>query len=317
MNSINYYSQKNLIRKIKTNLPLLLMVLPGTIYLVILRYIPIYGIQIAFRDYRIDPRGFWHSLHNSRWVWFKNFRFLFLSQDAKIFLRNTIAYSLAWLFVCLLVEVLVAVIITEMTNRKTVKVFQTMMLFPYFISMVIVSNFVFIFLGHETGFINSLLKSGGLKPILWYMEPKYWPLILTIVTLWKGTGRGSIIFIAAITGFDQELYEAAVIDGASKWKQMTKITFPLLKPIVSIVLILGLSHVMSQDFGLFYVVPKQSPMLLPATSVIDTYVYRALINMGNITMPTAAGLFKSVVGFVLVIVTNTIVRRISPENSLF
>ena len=253
MNSINYYSQKNLIRKIKTNLPLLLMVLPGTIYLVILRYIPIYGIQIAFRDYRIDPRGFWHSLHNSRWVWFKNFRFLFLSQDAKIFLRNTIAYSLAWLFVCLLVEVLVAVIITEMTNRKTVKVFQTMMLFPYFISMVIVSNFVFIFLGHETGFINSLLKSGGLKPILWYMEPKYWPLILTIVTLWKGTGRGSIIFIAAITGFDQELYEAAVIDGASKWKQMTKITFPLLKPIVSIVLILGLSHVMSQDFGLFYV----------------------------------------------------------------
>ena len=119
MNSINYYSQKNLIRKIKTNLPLLLMVLPGTIYLVILRYIPIYGIQIAFRDYRIDPRGFWHSLHNSRWVWFKNFRFLFLSQDAKIFLRNTIAYSLAWLFVCLLVEVLVAVIITEMTNRKT------------------------------------------------------------------------------------------------------------------------------------------------------------------------------------------------------
>jgi putative aldouronate transport system permease protein len=192
-----------------------------------------------------------------------------------------------------------------------------MMLFPYFISMVIVSNFVFIFLGHETGFINSLLKSGGLKPILWYMEPKYWPLILTIVTLWKGTGRGSIIFIAAITGFDQELYEAAVIDGASKWKQMTKITFPLLKPIVSIVLILGLSHVMSQDFGLFYVVPKQSPMLLPATSVIDTYVYRALINMGNITMPTAAGLFKSVVGFVLVIVTNTIVRRISPENSLF
>jgi len=310
-------TMKRLYQEMKTNLPLLLMLVPGTVYLIILKYIPIYGIIIAFKDFRIDPRGFWHSLFNSPWVGFNNFKFLFLSQDAKIFIRNTIAYSLSWLFICMVVQLAFAIILTEMTNRKTVKVFQTMMLFPHFISMVIVSNFVYIFLSPDRGVINSILKGVGLKEVHWYMEPEYWPLILTIIVIWKGTGYGSILYIATITGLDHNLFEAAVIDGASKWQQITRVTLPLLKPVVSVMLLLGLSDVLSSDFGLFYVVPRQSPLLLPATSVIDTYVYRALINMGTITLPAAAGLFKSFTGFVLIITTNAIVRKIAPENSLF
>jgi putative aldouronate transport system permease protein len=310
-------TKKHLYQNIKSNIPLLLMVMPGTIYLLVFKYVPIYGIVIAFKDFRIDPRGFWYSLFNSSWVGFKNFQFLFLSQDTKIFIRNTIAYSLAWLFICLVVQIAFAIILTEMTNRKTVKVLQTMMLFPHFISMVIVSSFVFIFLSSDKGIVNALLKGAGLDAVQWYMEPGYWPLILTIIVIWKGTGYGSIIYIATITGFDQELFEAAIIDGASKWQQITRVTLPLLKPVVSIMLILGLSGILSSDFGLFYAVPRQSTMLLSATSVIDTYVYRALINMGSITLPAAAGLFKSLVGFILIIVTNAIVRKINPENSLF
>lgn len=308
---------KKLAQKIKTNIPLLIMVLPGAVFLIVLRYIPIYGIIIAFKDFRIDPRGFIQSLMTSEWVGFRNFEFLFRTQDAKIFLRNTICYSLAWLFICMIIQIIVAIILIEMTNRKTVKVYQTLLIFPHFLSMVIVAFFVYVFLSPNEGVINKILVALGHEKIEWYMEPKYWPFILTIVTIWKGTGYGSIVYMATITGFDQELYEAAIIDGATKWQQTTYITLPLLKPIVSVMLILGLSNVMSADFGLFYVVPRNSPLLNPTTSVISTYVYKSLMNMGNITMPAAAGLFQSFAGFVLIIVTNAIVRKINPENALF
>ncbi|HHY83781.1 MAG TPA: sugar ABC transporter permease [Clostridiales bacterium] len=299
------------------NIPLLLMALPGIVYIFVLRYIPIYGIIIAFKDFRIHKNGFLYSLMTSKWVGFKNFEFLFKTQDAKIIFRNTIGYSLLFLFLGMIFQIIVALLLLEMTNRRTVKVYQTLIIFPHFLSMVIVAFFVYVFLAPNEGVINNMLMAMGFQKIEWYMEPKYWPYILTIVTLWKGTGYGSIMYLATITGFDQELYEAAVIDGATKWQQTTNITLPLLKPIISIMLILGLSNVLGADFGLFYQVPRNIPMLNPATNVIPTFVYRALMNMGNIVMPAAAGLLQSVAGFILIIVANTVVRMINPENSLF
>lgn len=304
-------------RAVKANLPLLLLVAPGAIYLLITQYLPMYGVILAFKQLRIVAGGFLASLRASPWVGFRNFEFLFATSDAAIFLRNTIGYSLAWLFIGTAVNVIFALLITELVNRRTAKFFQTLTLFPHFISMVVVSFFVYVFLAPATGVMNSILTSLGAEPVNWYFEPAYWPFILTTVTLWKGTGMGSIIFIAAISGIDPTLYESAAIDGASKRQQVWHITLPMLRPVITILMILGLSGIMGADFGLFFQVPRDSGALFPATQVIETYVYRALIHSGSITLPAAAGLFKSVVGFVLIVTVNAIIRRIDNDNALY
>jgi len=276
-----------------------------------------YGVIIAFKQLRITAGGFVESLRMSPWVGFRNFEFLFTTRDAAIFLRNTISYSLVWLIIGTIVNVTFAVIVTEIVNRRVAKFFQTLSLFPNFISMVVIAFFVYVFLAPTNGVFNGILSSMGMEPINWYFEPVYWPFILTTVTLWKGTGMGSIIFIATISSIDPTLYDSAAIDGASRRQQVWHITLPMLRPVITILMILGLSGIMGADFGLFYQVPRESGPLFPATQVIETYVYRALMYSGSITLPAAAGLFKSVVGFILIITVNGIIRRIDNENALF
>ncbi len=305
------------IKKVIRNRFLLLMILPGTIWFLIFAYLPMFGTVLAFKDFRISPDGFFASVFNSEWVGFKNFEYLFTTNDAYIITRNTILYNLAFIILGLIIAVGFAIMLSELVNKRTAKVYQTGMFLPHFLSWVIISYFAFTFLSVDKGTLNQIITYFGGEPISWYAEAKYWPYILVFVGIWKGVGYNSVIYLAAITGIDKSYYEAAVIDGANKWKQTRYITIPLLKPLMIILTILAIGGIFRSDFGLFYQLPKDSGALYPVTNVIDTFVYRGLINMGDIGMSTAAGLYQSLVGLVLILVANYIVRRIEKDHAIF
>lgn len=295
----------------------LLMVLPGTLWLLVFSYLPMFGIVLAFKDFKISQGGFIQSLINSEWVGLDNFQFLFSSGDAMRITRNTVVYNLIFIILGLIFAVFVAIALSEIANKKLGKLYQTGMLFPHFLSWVIVSYFVFSFLSMDKGLLNSVLGSFGVDPVAWYSEPKYWPFILVFMNVWKGVGYGSIVYLAAIVGIDRTYYEAARIDGASKWQQIKNITIPLIIPLMIILTIMAIGGIFRSDFGLFYQVPRNSAVLYPVTDVIDTYIYKGLMTMGNIGMSTAAGLYQSIVGFVLIMFTNFIVKKVDPEYGLF
>ncbi|WP_246281253.1 ABC transporter permease [Saccharibacillus qingshengii] len=304
-------------KKIVRNRALLLLVLPGTVWFLIFAYLPMFGTVLAFKDFRISPDGFFASVLNSEWVGFKNFEYLFRTSDAYIITRNTILYNVAMIILGLVSAVAFAILLSELLNKRMAKVYQTGMFLPHFLSWVIISYFAFTFLSPDKGVLNQLLTALGMERISWYSEPAYWPLILLFVGIWKGIGYSSVIYLAAITGIDKSYYEAATIDGARKWQQIRYITLPLLRPLMIILTILAIGGIFRSDFGLFYQLPKDSGALYPVTNVIDTFVYRGLMNMGDIGMSTAAGLYQSLVGLILILTTNYIVRRIDRDQAIF
>ncbi|WP_339148918.1 MULTISPECIES: sugar ABC transporter permease [unclassified Sutcliffiella] len=295
----------------------LLMTLPGLIWLIVLKYIPMFGQVMAFKDFRFHRDGFLASVMHSEWVGFDNFKFLFSTNDAYIITRNTVLYNLAFIVIGLILAVAVAIILSELTKQRLAKVYQTGMLFPHFLSWVVVSYFVFAFLSVDKGLFNSILGYFDMDAVSWYNEPSYWPYFILAISQWKGVGFSSIVYLAAIVGIDRTYYEAAMIDGASKWQQIWNVTIPMIMPLIIILTILNIGSIFSADFGLFYQIPRDSGPLYPVTNVIDTYVYRGLMSMGDIGMSTAAGLYQATVGFILILVTNYIVRKIDEENALF
>lgn len=304
---------KNLIR----NRVMLLMVLPGAIWFFFFSYLPLVGTVAAFKEYRFSREGFWASLMKSEWVGWDNFKFLFSTSDAWLITRNTLFYNIAIIFTGLVFAVALAILLSELVNKRLAKLYQTGMFLPYFLSWVIVGYFAFSFLSMDRGMLNQIIGWFGMEPIQWYSEAKYWPYILVFVALWKTIGYSSVVYLASILGIDKSLYEAAMIDGASKWQQIRNITIPLLSPIITIMTLLAVGRIFYADFGLFYQVPRDSGTLYSVTNVIDTYVYRGLKTSGEIGMSTAAGLYQSVVGFVLVIISNYVVRKIDKDSSLF
>lgn len=304
---------RNTTRDVVRNKVLLFMVLPGTLWFLFFSYLPMIGTVIAFKEYRFSKDGFLASIVNSKWVGWDNFKFLFTTNDAYLITRNTLLYNMAFIVVGLILSVLLAVVLSEITNKKLAKLYQTGMFLPYFLSWVVVGYFAFSFLSSERGLLNEIFGSH----ISWYSESKYWPFILIFVYLWKAVGYNSVVYLAAIMGIDKSLYEAAMIDGASKFQQIRNITLPLLSPIITIMTLLAIGKIFYADFGLFYQVPRDSGTLYSVTNVIDTYVYRGLKTTGEIGMSTAAGLYQSVVGFVLVITSNYIVRRFDKDSALF
>ena len=297
----------------REHLPLYLMLLPGLAYLLINNYIPMAGIIIAFKEL-----NFAKGILGSPWAGFENFKFLFNSPDAWIITRNTLLYNVAFIIVNMVVGIAIAILICEVRSTKLKKLYQSAILLPFLMSMVILSYIVYALLSSENGLVNnSLLAALGIEGIQWYQEPKYWPFILIIANCWKGVGYGCLIYIASLIGIDPSFYEAARLDGASKWQEITRITLPSLTPTIITLLLLSIGRIFYSDFGLFYQVPMNSGVLFPTTNVIDTYVYRALIEQGNISMSSAAGVYQSLVGFVIVIASNWIVRRVDKERALF
>lgn len=304
-------------KRVKMERELILLALPGTLWFLIFSYIPMFGIIIAFKNYRVTGMGFIHDLLSSEWTGFKNFQFLFQSTDAWTITKNTVGYNVIFIILGIVLPVSIAIGLHELLNKKIAKFYQTAMFLPYFLSWVVVSYCLYAFLSNDKGFVNQMLASFHMDKIMWYAEPKYWPFIIVFMSQWKGIGYGTVVYLAALAGIDKTYYEAAMIDGATKWQQIKFITLPMLKPVITILFILAVGRIFNADFGLFYQVPRDTGALYSVTNVIDTYVYRGLMNMGQIGMSAATALYQSVVGLILILISNFIVKKIDNENSLF
>lgn len=297
----------------KRYIPLYIMASPALIYIFINNYMPLYGMQLAFRELDYS-KGVFHG----KWVGFQNFKFLFANGDAWAITRNTVLYNLLFIIVGMVFGLTVAILFNEIHNKFAAKLYQSALLIPYFMSMVIVSYLGFAYLSSENGFINNtILRILGIDPISWYSEPKYWPAILTFVNLWKGMGYSLLMYTARLLAIDSTYYEAATMDGASKWQKIRFITLPMLKPAIIMMLMLSIGRIFYSDFGLFYQVPMNSGALYNITNTIDVYAFRALMKQGDITMSSAAGVYQSAVGFVLLMGANALMRKFSKDDAIF
>lgn len=292
--------------------PFYIMMIPGLVYLLINNYGPMLGMFIAFKkvDYGL-------GIFKSPWVGFENFKYLFKTDAAFIMTRNTILYNLVFIVLGTVLGIAVGIMLSELRKKAETKFFQTVILLPYLLSWVICAYIGYAFLSKDTGLINIFLNSLGLEAVDWYNDPGKWTVILVLVNIWKGIGYTSIIYMSTIIGIDKSLYEAARVDGASKWQEIKLITLPCLKSTIIMLTIMNIGRIFYSDFGLFYQIPLNSGTLYPTTQTIDTYVYRALMQQNQIGMSAAAGLYQSIVGFIMVLAANTIVRKLSPDDAMF
>lgn len=293
-------------------IPFYIMGLPGILYLIINNYMPMAGLQIAFKKFNYRE-GMW----GSDWNNFENFTYLLGSNDVVRIIRNTVLYNVVFIILGIVLGVAVAILINEVVSKAAKQFYQTIILLPYLMSMVIVAYLAYAYLAPNSGMFNNIITSLGGEKIEWYSKTKYWPFILIFINQWKSIGFGMVLYLSSILGISKEYYEAAMLDGATKWQQIKYITLPLIKPTVVTLLILNCGNIMRSDFGLFYQVPQNSGMLYSVTDTIDTYVYRMLMINNNIGVSSAAGFIQSVVGFVLVVLVNMVIRKIDKENALF
>ena len=300
------------IKKMKRFLPIYLMMIPGFLYLIINNYIPMFGIIVAFKNYNYSL-----GIFGSKWNGLKNFKFLFKTKDAFTITRNTLVYNAVFIILGNSLGILIAILLNEIRSKMAKKTYQTIILLPFLLSIVIVSYIVYGIFSTEFGIANHMLTSLGKDRISWYSTPKYWPFILTFINLWKNMGYNTVLYYATLIGIDVSYYEAAVVDGASRWQRIRYITIPSLIPTITIMVLMAISRIFYSDFGLFYQVPLNSGPLIDVTNTIDTYVYRGLRENSNIGMSAAAGLYQSVVGFIVVIAANTLVKRMGNGNELF
>ena len=294
----------------RRNMPLYFFMLPGLLYLIANNYIPMFGILIAFKKV-----NFATGIFQSPWCGFDNFEYLFVTKDAWVMIRNTLAYNACWIILDLALAVFIAVLMAEIASGRAAKVIQPIICFPSMVSAVLLSFIVYAFLSTSYGYLNTTLFKDS--PINWYASAQYWPVILTIVHFWQNAGQSSIIYMASIGGIDKSLYESARLDGASKWNQILHITLPMLRPMIILMLLMSIGRIFYSDFGLFYQVPQNSGALFGVTQTIDTYVYRGLMELNNVGMSAAAGFYQSIVGFILVLAANTLVRKLDADNALF
>ncbi len=301
--------KKNSMSKtLNQTIPLTLLAVPSIIYIVIFNYIPLYGLLIPFKEF-----NFKIGLLNSPWVGFENFQYLFNSNKILEVVRNTISYNFTAMIVGTIISIMFALFLFELSARL-VKIYQTILFFPYFMSWIIVAYLTLGFLDGDHGIINMILRNLGKEPVFWYQTPSFWPFIIVFLSVWKGMGYGTIIYYSALMAIDGEMYEAAKIDGANWLQQVFYISLPVLKPMIIIINIMAVGKIFYADFGLFYQVTLDSSLLYPTTDVIDTYVYRMLMKMGDFGMSGAAGFVQSVFGFILVLITNYSVKKITKES---
>ncbi len=296
----------------KKSFPYILFALPSLIYFILFNYAPMFGLVIAFKDYKLSK-----GIFDSKWVGLKNFEYFFKSNDIVRVLGNTILYQLLSLLVVgLFFGILFALLLYEVRSKHLNKLYQTTMLIPHFLSWVIIASLGLLFLNPKTGYVNSLLQYLGLEKVAWYSNSGVWPVLLVIFMIWKDAGMASLYLYASLLSIDTQLFEAASLDGANKWQQIWHVSLPHMKPMIAITIITRLGGILSADMGLFYQVPMDSGPLYPTTDVLATYLYRGL-QSGSYSITAAVGLFQAVVGLVLVLLSNGLIRKISPENAMF
>lgn len=307
-----FWRRNPFLKELVTNRALFLMLLLPFLLIFVNYYIPMFGVIIAFKNF-----NYVDGFLKSPWCGLQNFKFLFMSDAAWQTTRNTILYNLAFIAIGLVFAVLFALLLNEVKNARAAKIYQSIIFLPYFLSWVVVAYLVLAILDPNGFFNKTVVNIFHLQTVDWYASPQYWPWILILVNLWKNIGYGIVIYIAGISGIDQEYYEAAVLDGANKLQQAIYITIPFLVPFMIVTTIMNLGNIFRSDFGLFYQIPMQQGLLAPSTEVLDTYIYKALMQTGDIGMSSAAGLYQSVVGFFTVLFANWAVGKISPENKIF
>ncbi|MEK8128026.1 ABC transporter permease subunit [Paenibacillus filicis] len=299
-------------KQFKKNRFLFMLTLPMVLFIFVFKYVPMFGAVVAFKKFQFN-KGIW----GSDWIGFSNFRFLLDSPDLWRIVRNTLAYNSTFILLNLAGALLVALLLYEITSRKLLKMYQTVMFFPHFLSWVVVAYMAYAFLNPRSGMLNRLLEWAGYAPLDYYNLADPWVFIFPLAQLWKEIGMGAIIYYAALMGVDPTYYEAAKIDGANKLQMLVHVSLPFLYPVMTILTILAIGQILEADFGLFYQLPMNSTTVYATTDVIDTYIFRALTVNGDIGMSAATGLIKSCVGFVLVVGTNALVRRMNSDHALF
>ena len=304
--------QKSLSLQSGDNLALWLMALPGIVLFLCFAYLPMAGIILAFKSFR--PKL---GIFGSPWAHFKNFEFMFRNATFWLTVRNTLLYNIVFLIIGILGPLTFALAINEVRPKRAARVYQTLTIMPHFVSYVVVSVIVFAILSADSGMLGNFYKQQGLRPIVFYSEPKYWPWILSLVYLWKHIGYSSIIYLGTITGISDEFFEAAVIDGASKWQQIKYITLPFLTPMVVVLAIIRVGAMFSSNFDLFYQVPMNSGQLYPVTNTINVFTYNTLRNSNNVSLSAAVGFVQSVAGFLLVVTTNRVIKAVDPDLAMF
>lgn len=305
--------QQSLLRRdLRENWVKWLMILPAAIVVILMCYIPMGGIVLAFKEYNYHD-----GIFGSPWVWFKNFTYFFQSGKAFSVTRNTILYNLAFLLVNTVLQITCAILLSELTGKWFKRITQSVMFFPYFISWVVVGAFVYNMFNFEFGAVNTFLKSIGVDPVDIYSNKTVWPFILIGVSAFKNVGYGTVMYLASISNIDTNLYEAADLDGATMWQKIYYITLPGIRPTIIILFLLAIGTVMKGDFQMFWQVTGNNPMVLDVTDVIDTYVTRSLLQLQEFGMTSAAGLYQSVLSFLLVLLANKLVKKADPDYALF
>ena len=297
----------------KDDRALYVMALPTVIFLIIFAYTPMIGLVMAFQDYNVNL-----GMFGSKFVGFANFKYLFTTTDAWIITRNTVCYNVVFMVVNNCLAMAMAMLLSELTARRYAKVLQTVYMLPYFLSWTVVAIVVTAFLDRDKGLVNQIIKSmGGAGKTNWYQQKALWPLLLVGINAWKGVGYGTVLYLAVISGISHDFYEAAVLDGATKLQQAWYITLPQLRMVLCISIILAMGSIFRADFGLFYSVTQDSGRIYAVTDVIDTYIYRGLTKLANVGMSTAAGMYQSVVGLIMVLIANEVVTKIDPDSAMF
>lgn len=304
--------ESDLLYDLRHNKFLLLMLLPGVLFFIIFAYLPMLGIVIAFQDFSAAK-----GILGSDFVGFENFRFFLGSPDSFRVTFNTLYLNALFILSSMIASILIALMLSEVSNKYFKKGAQSLVILPHFISWAVIGLLAEAIFSSDTGFINGILTSLGREPIMFYKDAKLWPGLLTIMNIWQGAGFGSIVYLAAITGIDQEIYEAARIDGATKMQSIRYITLPLLRSTAVLLLIMSVGKIFNGNFGMIYALVGNNTLLYPTTDIIDTYVYRQLMELGDLGMSSAVGLYQSVLGFIMVVIANKITRKLSPESAIF
>ena len=303
---------KGFFRQVKRHKYLLLMLVPAVVLTIMFSYLPMTGIVLAFKNFNYQD-----GIYFSPWSGLDNFKYLFISKKLWPLTRNTMLYNLAFLFLGMVFQVALAILINEAVNKYFKKITQSFIFLPYFISWVVVSAMFQAFFGYEHGIFNNIIEFFGADRINLYSNAGYWPFILVFCNLWKGAGYGSVVYLAAITGLDAEVGEAAEVDGANVWQRIRHITIPSLLPTMIIMFLLGCGNMFRGDFGMFYQLVGSNANILSTTDILDLFVYRALMTNTDIGMSSASGLYQSLLCFVTIMIMNGVVKKIEPDYSLF
>ena len=312
MKNTSVKKKKGFLHNLKRNRYLLLMIMPAILYIFVFAYLPLPGIVIAFKNFNYSK-----GIFGSDWVGLKNFGYLFQTGAIYRITLNTVVYNIAFIILDIIFQVGVAIILSELIGKIGKKIMQSMLLIPYFVSWVVAGAILYNILNTNYGLINSILVSLGHEKVNFINNPSIWPALFIFFHVWKGLGYGTVVYLAAVTGIDQEIYEAAQIDGAGIMQRIFRITLPMLKPTIIIMLLLHVGNIIKGDFGMFYNLTGNNALLYNVSDVIDTFVYRSMVQTQNFGMSAAAGLYQSVMGFVIVMITNTLIRKYNKDYALF